>query len=205
MTERLPLGSCWPFITPIATLILLLFYFILSSGLDSSKVQLDTLVVLPNIDPNGFWRCALDAITINGRSLNAVGNTAIPDTGRMSACLFLPKGILNGNIRIGTTLIVVPNDLIDSIIKFIPGSQRDDVFNTIDVPCDSNISVAFVFGGKTFDIDPRDMIRGQLRSGDNTMCASGFSTSTGVLQGEDWLVSVTFLFLAFDHLFIFLI
>lgn len=92
MTERLALGSCLSFITPIATLIFIVYYF-LSSGLDSTKFKPNTQVILPNINDHGFWECDMDALIVNDRNFELDDQSAILDTGRMSACLFLPKSI----------------------------------------------------------------------------------------------------------------
>ena len=87
----------------------------------------------------------------------------------------------------------------------IQGALSDGVGGFI-LPCNTNATVALTFAGQTFKIDPRDLVKNAVPVGDGplgTYCASGIATFEGL--GQDvWLVSVIFLFLFFDHLYILL-
>jgi len=50
-------------------------------GLDASKFVANTLVSIPLASTTGFWEGALDAISVDGKSLGLNGRTAILDTG----------------------------------------------------------------------------------------------------------------------------
>ena len=68
----------------------LVFYFniatslnpFLSSGLDDTKFDSNTLVTLPNVNPQGFWEASMDTVTVNDLDMGLIDRTAILDTGR---------------------------------------------------------------------------------------------------------------------------
>lgn len=49
-------------------------------GLDQSLFNPATLVTIPNVNAQGFWEGAVDAITVNGSNTGLTGRTAILDT-----------------------------------------------------------------------------------------------------------------------------
>jgi hypothetical protein len=49
-------------------------------GLDPSKFEADTLITVPNVNTEGFWEGAMDAVTVNGINVGLIGRTAILDT-----------------------------------------------------------------------------------------------------------------------------
>lgn len=53
-----------------------------SSGLDNTKFDPQTLVVVPNVNPEGFWEANLDNSSVNGVDTGLTGRTTILDTGR---------------------------------------------------------------------------------------------------------------------------
>jgi hypothetical protein len=50
-------------------------------ALDTTKFDQATLVTLPNVNQQGFWEGALDAVTVDGQDTGLQGRTAILDTG----------------------------------------------------------------------------------------------------------------------------
>lgn len=94
--------------------------------------------------------------------------------------------------------MLLPQSDADLIHQNIPGAQSDGQGGFL-VPCTTNTSVALTFGGQLFTIDPKDLARQAVNN--NGLCVSGISTDTKISTGSRWLVSVTFLFLPFDNLF----
>lgn len=122
-------------------------------GLDPSKFDQTTLVTLPNVNTQGFWEAAMDAVTVDGKDLGLTGRTAILDT--------------------GTTLIVAPPADAQAIHKVIPGSKSDGNGGFL-IPCTTKSSIALSFGGKSFAIDPRDITFAPADPNNPTGdCASG--------------------------------
>jgi len=106
------------------------------SALDPTKFDAQTLVTVPNVNPNGFWEASLDGAAVNGAEAGLQGRTAILDT--------------------GTTLIVMPAQDALAVHTLIPGAKSDGQ-GGFTVPCNTDAKVAFTFGGQSFDIDPRDI------------------------------------------------
>jgi len=141
-------------------------------ALDTTKFDGQTLVTLPNVNPDGFWEADLDAVTVNGVDAGLTGRTAILDT--------------------GTTLIVVPANDAQTIHSNIKGAQSDGQ-GGFTVPCTLQDSVAFTFGGQEFTIDPRDIAFQPVDPNDpQGDCVSGITA--GDIGGPDeWLVGDVFL------------
>ncbi|KAF8969251.1 aspartic peptidase A1 [Flammula alnicola] len=53
-------------------------------ALDTTKFNAQTLVTVPNVNTQGFWEGALDAVTVDGTDTGLTGRTAILDTGSKS-------------------------------------------------------------------------------------------------------------------------
>ena len=124
-----------------------------------------------NVNQQGFWEGAMDAITVNGQDAGLQGRTAILDT--------------------GTTLIVAPPHDVAAVHALIQGAH-DVGQGTFTVPCATNASVALSFGGTSFAIDPRDIAFQPADPNDPTDCISGISS--GQIGGAtEWLVGDVFL------------
>ncbi|EJU04655.1 acid protease [Dacryopinax primogenitus] len=141
-------------------------------AVDPAKFQANTLVTLPNVNKQGFWEAAMDAVSVNGVSAALAGRTAILDT--------------------GTTLIVAPPNDAAAVHALIPGSASDSQ-GGFTIPCTTNASVALTFGGTAFNIDTRDILFAPVDpnnvQGD---CVSGISS--GEIGGaKEWLVGDVFL------------
>ncbi|TDL16982.1 acid protease [Rickenella mellea] len=141
-------------------------------GIDSTKIQGNTLVTFNNVNTQGFWEGAMDAVTVGGQDLGLSGRTAILDT--------------------GTTLIIAPAADAAAVHAAIPGSASDGQ-GGFTIPCTTSTQVALSFGGQSFAIDPRDMVFAPVDpnnlAGD---CVSGISS--GQIGGaQEWLVGDVFL------------
>jgi len=141
-------------------------------GLDNTKFDPNTLVSVPNVNPQGFWEASLDSASVNGVDTGLTGRTTILDT--------------------GTTLMVLPPADATVIHQNIPGAQEDGQ-GGFTIPCTTNASVALTYSGQSFTIDPRDLafqpVDANNPQGD---CVSGISSgSIGTVT--QWLVGDTFL------------
>ena len=136
-------------------------------GLDSSKFDASTLVTFDNVNTEGFWEGAMDAVTVDGQDTGLQGRTAILDT--------------------GTTLVIAPPNDAAAVHALIPGAQSDGQ-GGFTIPCTTNASVALTFSGQTFAIDPRDLLFAPVDPTDLTGdCVSGISS--GEIGGAtEWLV-----------------
>ncbi|CAG8667197.1 11019_t:CDS:1, partial [Paraglomus occultum] len=137
-------------------------------GVDNSLFK-GTISFNKLVNNQGFWEIAMDDATVDGKSLNFNGKTAIIDT--------------------GTTLLIAPPADAAAIHAAIPGSsQQGDNFI---IPCDTKSVVSLIFGGKSFDINTEDLARDPI-PGQANSCVSGIAG--GQIGGPDqWLVGDTFL------------
>lgn len=135
--------------------------------LDATKFDPKTLVAVPNVNTQGFWEAAMDAVSVDGTSLGLKGRTAILDT--------------------GTTLIVAPAADAAAVHKNIQGAKSDGQ-GGFTVPCTTTASVALSFGGTSFAIDPRDIAFQPVDPADPTGdCVSGIA-SGNIGGAQEWLV-----------------
>ncbi|KAJ7510363.1 acid protease [Mycena galericulata] len=140
---------------------------------DPTKFVASTLTTIPNVNTEGFWEGALDAVTVDGGDAGLQGRTAILDT--------------------GTTLIVAPVADATAVHALINGSTADGQ-GGFTVPCTFNQSVALTFGGTSFAIDPRDIAVQPVDANDPTGdCTSGISGGSFGTSDTEWLVGDVFL------------
>ncbi|KAL0067841.1 hypothetical protein AAF712_005009 [Marasmius tenuissimus] len=145
-------------------------------ALDTAKFDQQSLVTLDNVSKQGFWEGAMDTVTVDGQDTQLQGRTAILDT--------------------GTTLIIAPPADAAAVHQLIQGAQSDGQGGFV-LPCSFNQTVALSFGGKTFEIDPRDMVVGgqpvaqDPQTGDQ-FCLSGISEGN-IGGAQEWLVGDVFL------------
>jgi len=142
-------------------------------ALDDTKFDPATLVVTKNVNTQGFWESALDAITVDGQDTGLQGRTAIMDT--------------------GTTLIVAPVDDATAVHNLITGSKTDGQ-GQFTVPCTLSQSVALTLGGTSFEINPKDIAIQPVDPNDPTGdCVSGISGGSFGTSNTEWLVGDVFL------------
>ncbi|KAF9237611.1 acid protease [Melanogaster broomeanus] len=132
-------------------------------GLDASKFVASSLVTIPNVNTQGFWEGAIDAVTIDGADTGLSGRTAILDT--------------------GTTLILVPPQDAQQVMQGLGG--------TCDTQ--HNASLALSFGNASFSIDPRDIAVLPVDLNNPTGdCTAGIQPQQ-VGTATEWLVGDVFL------------
>jgi hypothetical protein len=142
-------------------------------ALDTTKFDQATLTTIPNVNTQGFWEGAMDAVTVDGTDAGLAGRTAILDT--------------------GTTLIVAPVDDATAVHNLIQGSTTDGN-GQFTVPCTFNQTVALTFGGTVFNIDPSDIAFQPVNANDPTGdCISGISGGSFGTSDTEWLVGDVFL------------
>ncbi|KAJ7844437.1 aspartic peptidase A1 [Mycena olivaceomarginata] len=142
-------------------------------ALDPTKFDAATLTVVPNVNTQGFWEAAMDAVTVDGKDAGLQGRTSILDT--------------------GTTLIVAPIPDAEAVHNLIQGSKTDGQ-GQFTVPCTFNQSVALSFGKTVFAIDPRDVAIQPVDPNDPTGdCVSGISGGSFGTSDTEWLVGDVFL------------
>ncbi|KAJ7056627.1 acid protease [Mycena amicta] len=139
-------------------------------ALDPTKFDPATLVTINNVNTQGFWEGAVDAVTVNGKDAGLQGRTAILDT--------------------GTTLCVLPQSDAAAIHALIQGSQ-DAGNGQFTVPCDLTDSVALAFGGASFAIDPRDIAVQPVDNAGN--CLSGITGGSFGTSNTQFLIGDVFL------------
>ncbi|GHJ86890.1 hypothetical protein NliqN6_3292 [Naganishia liquefaciens] len=126
-----------------------------------------------------FWRVPTNGLSFNGRQLSQESE-AIIDT--------------------GATAIYGPKETVATLYNQIPGAKNlSEVYRSVysdlrgyyAVPCDFSETVSFGFGGRVFDIEPKDFLElGQVPT-------NPFYCIGGILGNDDmpspWLIGGTFL------------
>ncbi|KIK96589.1 hypothetical protein PAXRUDRAFT_25008 [Paxillus rubicundulus Ve08.2h10] len=139
-------------------------------GLDASKFVANSLVTIPNVNLQGFWEGAIDAITVDGTDAGLTGRTAILDT--------------------GTTLILAPPQDAQQVMQSLGGTCDTQ---QCTVPCTSTASLALSFGNTSFAIDPRDLAVLPVDLGNPTGdCTAGIQPQQ-IGTATEWLVGDVFL------------
>ncbi|KIJ14268.1 hypothetical protein PAXINDRAFT_169881 [Paxillus involutus ATCC 200175] len=139
-------------------------------GLDASKFVSNSLVTIPNVNSQGFWEGAMDAITVNGADTGLTGRTAILDT--------------------GTTLILIPPQDAQQVMQSLGGTCDT---KQCRIPCTSTASLALSFGNTSFAIDPRDLAVLPVDLNNPTGdCTAGIQPQQ-IGTATEWLVGDVFL------------
>ncbi|KAI9570537.1 aspartic peptidase A1 [Boletus coccyginus] len=139
-------------------------------GLDATKFVANTLVTIPNVNTQGFWEGAMDAITVNDADTGLTGRTAILDT--------------------GTTLILAPPADVQSLMQSLGGACDAQ---QCTIPCTTQASLALSFGNSSFAIDPRDLAVLPIDLNDPSgSCTAGIQPQQ-VGAATEWLVGDVFL------------
>ena len=138
-------------------------------GIDTSKFQGDLTYISTTSDGN-FWQIPTNGFVVDGKVTKIALRDAIIDT--------------------GTSYLFMPPSEAKQLLSEVPGSTTSDG-ESWNIPCDTNIDIALIFGLVAYSISPKDYV-GQRQS--NGMCMSHiFGQSVSVLDEEIWLVGDTFL------------
>jgi len=139
-------------------------------GLDATKFVANSLVTIPNVNTQGFWEGAMDAIAVNGADTGLTGRTAILDT--------------------GTTLILAPPSDAQNLMQSLGGACDAQ---QCTIPCTTQASLALSFGNASFAIDPRDLAVLPIDPNDPTgSCSAGIQPQQ-IGTATEWLVGDVFL------------
>lgn len=140
-------------------------------GIDETKIDAASVTTMSNVNPNGFWEVPFTA-SVSGKDLGLTGRTAILDT--------------------GTSLIIAPPADAQALHAQIPGAKADGQ-GGFTIPCTTDAQVAFTMGGKSFSIDPRDLLFVPVNQNNlQGDCVSGIMS--GQIGGpQEWLVGDVFL------------
>ncbi|CAB4417677.1 unnamed protein product [Rhizophagus irregularis] len=144
-------------------------------GVDKTKfkgeISFNPVVKTPIIDTIAFWLINADDASVNKKRLGFTGKKGLIDT--------------------GTSVILMPDDDAKKVHDQIPGSSFDPVNGVYIIPCDTKASVAFIFKGISYPLDPRDLILTPL---DGTRCVSNIFPGFNFDGNNDiWLLGTPFL------------
>lgn len=130
---------------------------------------------IPSEAANSYWILPITAITVQGNSIS-------PGTGRETFAA----------IDTGTTLVGGPAQEIASIYAQIPGSSlgTGQFEGYYLYPCDTSVTVALSFGGRSWTVSPADFQVQQVSRG---TCLGGFFALTTGDSAPSWIVGDTFL------------
>ncbi|KZV79019.1 hypothetical protein EXIGLDRAFT_707886 [Exidia glandulosa HHB12029] len=146
------------------------------------------------------WAVSVDALVIAGNTMQTT--SIIPDA---------PGGRALGVLDTGTSLAILPPDLVTAIYSSIPGAflvKSPDQAILPDfwvIPCTARVSVSLVLGGQPIFIDPRDLVRPlpiPLKGVNTTICINLIPIQMKLMLPEvpsfDFLLGDVFLRNAFQ-------
>ncbi|PPQ64145.1 hypothetical protein CVT24_008775 [Panaeolus cyanescens] len=155
-----------------------------------------TLVQVENVNPFGYFGVQMGGVVVGGKDMGWSNRTGLVDS--------------------GTVLVVAPQMDVDIIHSNIPGAVKSPSDaaagepGTWSVPCDMKTRVGIKVGGRTFELDPRDVAMWPVDNGSGggnsdggdaggthprRMCVSGISPGTvGPFHLDtDWMLGSVFL------------
>ncbi|KAL1407502.1 1,3-beta-glucanosyltransferase pga5 [Vanrija albida] len=147
-----------------------------NSALYTGEIDYIPLETAPGADAYTFWSVPLDGVVANGRTINALtaGALATLDT--------------------GTSLITGPTDAVADIYRTIPNATFDAALGTYVFPCDSNMTLAFVLGGRHYTVSPADLVYSiQLDDDAESVSELKCTGAIGVCDDNAWTLGATFL------------
>ncbi|EKM58381.1 uncharacterized protein PHACADRAFT_252655 [Phanerochaete carnosa HHB-10118-sp] len=126
------------------------------------------------------WAIPLGGISVNGTTI-----TPIPTYSNLtSTSLAL--------LDIGTPGIYGPFQDVSRIYASIPESRLVDESGQWAMPCDANETIAFIFGGRTFTMQPTDYLIGPVDSSPD-LCLSWPRATSPSSDGIDWQLGQPFM------------
>ncbi|KIJ53291.1 hypothetical protein M422DRAFT_25704 [Sphaerobolus stellatus SS14] len=117
-------------------------------GIDAAKagVSEDAITFTPVDNSQGFWMFTSETTTVNGKTINQSGNTAILDT--------------------GTTLCLVSDDVANAIYGQIQGAKQDQQQGGWVYPSSATVpTVSIAVGSTEYTVNPADFAFGDAGSG----------------------------------------
>lgn len=105
-------------------------------GSNPDRYHADTLTFTHLVEDNGgLWKIPIDNCVVDGDELNLEGRTGIIDNG-------------------ATRIILPPDDASTFYDEIVTAIDNGD--GTYALPCEEQHEISLVFGGKTWNIEPRD-------------------------------------------------
>jgi hypothetical protein len=145
--------------------------------IDAAKagVSASDIVYTPVDNSQGFWMFDSASATINGKTIDRSGNTAIADT--------------------GTTLCLVDDSTVEQIYAAIPGSRVDNTQGGYVYPSDATIpAVQFAVGNQLFTVDPAAFAFSSAGSGETFGGIQSRGSNPFDILGDVFLKSVYVIF-----------
>jgi len=107
------------------------------------------------------WTVLIDSIIANGQKLSLT-----------SAVKNAPSNKAVGLLDTGTSFVFAPENIVTAIYGSIPDATFSQTLNKWIVPCDAEVDVSIVIGGRQFDIHPLDTV--QPTDSGSTTCVGGW-------------------------------
>lgn len=134
-----------------------------------TKLPIDKVHRLTDADQH--WQVLTDTNGIIGPDGNAITLDSIVPSA--------PNGQLVAVLDTGFTLTQVPRTVSDAIYGRVPGAVFDTKNEFWTVPCDSLLSISFVFGGVQIPIHPLDTVMSEFNyqnANGTTVCVGSVSS-----------------------------
>lgn len=145
-------------------------------AIDSSQVS-GSVQEFDNQSDNGYWIVELDDVSVGSKSV--LGSRRRRGNNKHHATL-----------DTGTSLIIAPKSIADSIHNAIQGASSDGQ-GGYEIPCSTDVKLSFTFsGGHKYTMDSRDMIFSPSDNSDKCVSA----VSSGSSEGDSaWILGAAFL------------
>lgn len=125
----------------------------------------------PEKSPNR-WTVLVDQIVANGKKLSL-----------SSVVKNVPSSKAVGLLDTGTSFVYAPTAIVTAIYGSIPGATYSSSLAQWIVPCDAEVDVSIVIGGRQFDIHPLDTVQ-PTESDAQTCTGSWLPQTLSVGQSE---------------------
>ncbi|WOO78551.1 Aspartic protease [Vanrija pseudolonga] len=128
-----------------------------------------------------FWSLSLDGVVANGVAINVSSLGADGDPPPLAT------------LDTGTSLITGPADAVAEIYRQIPNATFDAGLGTYVFPCDSNLTLSFGLGGKSYNVSPADLVYSIQLEDASTVSDLMCTGAIGVCNDNKWTLGATFL------------
>ena len=134
-------------------------------GVDESKLS-GNVTFTETVSSSDRWGIPVDDVTVDGKSCDFTGKSAIIDT--------------------GTSYLLMPPDDAKALHEHIPGASKKD--KNFVLPCDSTAEIRVTFSGVSYAISPKDYVG--PKAGDS--CVSSI-VGQQTFGDDEWLMGDVFL------------
>ncbi|KAI0729115.1 aspartic peptidase domain-containing protein [Fomitopsis betulina] len=133
---------------------------------------------------NSGWLTVSDGVLVNGKYHGAhTVNTAV---GKKSLAM----------IDTGTTVGVVPRDVLDFMYQDLPGAVWLEDESTYQIPCNTKVNISMVFSGVPYPIHPIDAVIADIGDNGTVSCYAAWEAKDNGLMilGDTFMRNVYTLF-----------